>query len=333
MKISNQVLSVTVSVLSLGTSVSQVALAEGSGAHGGDAVVCFSIPVDQAMSKGIMTARGRKAITSAVTNEYQQYSSRAAANPAIARLQKMSFEDALTELHAMAAGVPAFFAQLEAAQKYIGQIDDGLPAENGIEDVRDSGTGFGMPEGCDLVQAALRREDQMSYDPDVWKAFSGFQRALMQLHEEVYYIGVQSGQQDSTRTQLLIGYLLQEGVTDEGLVQKLQRYGFLIRKGSNEIYRTIKDFRSARDALLAQYDQALQLMREFIALPLGSARKAEVRELIWKLGDVLDYSPQPHEELMHFSSKLMIALKYPGQPYENHIPKAEADRAELSRLF
>src|SRR5205085_2718035 len=91
----------------------------GSGAHGGDALVCFDIPVDQAVTdKGILTEEGRKHIKSAVTNEYFQNRKAIKSNPVIQKLEKLSFEEALAGFYELFSDVPVLQKELLESRKF-----------------------------------------------------------------------------------------------------------------------------------------------------------------------------------------------------------------------
>lgn len=222
----------------------------GSEAHGGDAVVCFSIPMSDAMGRdGMVTAAGRRNISKAVTLEWYR-ASLAMRNSKIKSMINLPYEKALAALHSQFSMAPRFRKSLDSAHEILGNISErALPATAGLSDIRDSLTFVGYPHNCTLVQAAVREEDLITYDLDVWNAMSGFQQALLQLHEELYYLGSSRADiykhDDSSRTQLLILMLLTtENLTEQQMVQGLNRYQFGLYQTRSELKQALDMFRS-----------------------------------------------------------------------------------------
>lgn len=198
----------------------------GQEGHGGDAIVCFSIPVDLALEKvgpekketcgssgscpsqigstrpvdlpssGVtwkMTAAGRNSISSAKPLE-QYLAERIQSKKAmIDQLNQMSVEDGYRSLLSSFANLPAAASRLSDVHRQLGWLeDDGISSEYGLRDINDSG--FVNESEIDTVyckelQAVVRRDSQLWYDRDIIRHFDNAGKVLIQLHEEIYFWG------------------------------------------------------------------------------------------------------------------------------------------------
>jgi hypothetical protein len=225
----------------------------GNGSHGGDVFACFSIPLEKAVTKVdksyLMTPEGQRAITKVQTVEFVRAEAAGILNPVALRHLNSPFETALQAITATFKEVPAFFQRMESAQNYVGLIPDGLPAPNGLYDLKDEGINFPPPEpNCVQLQAAIREGRTINYDDLLWKKMSGFQQALLQFHEEIYYIGVQAPYYHGTsaRTQLLITHWLTGRKTIPAIIQ-----GF-----SSDAYPSVIQY-ATQSELESYYDKSL----------------------------------------------------------------------------
>jgi hypothetical protein len=200
----------------------------GQEGHGGDAIVCFSIPIDQALyqvgntppntcppnekcsdksesrsgksgsTSGIywrMTDAGRSSIRSAKPLEQYLGERISSKKTVIESLNQLSTEDGYQKLLKPYMQLPAPFARIaETHQKFGWLNEDGISSEYGLIDVKDSGF---INESeidqnhCKELQAVVRRDNQLWYDADIVRHFDNAGRVLIQLHEEIYAWGKQ----------------------------------------------------------------------------------------------------------------------------------------------
>ncbi len=196
----------------------------GQEGHGGDAIVCFSIPVDRALYKetvgpvdecqppgpctktgsdgnqgyprsgsGIvwrLTTEGRKSIRSAKPLE-QYLGERSASKKIILdQLNQMSVKEGYQHVLAPFTNLPAAFSRISQTHQQLGWLsEDGIANEYGLLDINDSGF---VNENeidrtyCKELQAVVRRDRQLWYDADIVSHFDNAGRVLIQLHEEIY---------------------------------------------------------------------------------------------------------------------------------------------------
>jgi hypothetical protein len=200
----------------------------GQEGHGGDAIVCFSIPVERALYKidlsgnekncvpgeqckevshstspgsispasGIvwrMTDEGRSSIQSAQPLE-QYLAARIASKKLILdQLNQMPIEEGYQKILLPMVNLPAPFNRISEMHQKIGWLhEDGIASEYGLIDINDSGF---LNEDeidkthCKELQAVVRRDHQLWYDTDILKHFDHAGRVLIQLHEEIYAWG------------------------------------------------------------------------------------------------------------------------------------------------
>lgn len=199
----------------------------GQEGHGGDAVVCFSIPVDRALyqqkvgeeneclpgnpcqdggstngpskpgsGSGTvwrMTDEGRKSIRSAKPLEQYLAERITSKKKIIDQLNQLSVEDGYRELLQPFTKLPTPFKRIAETHQKLGWLDeDGIASEYGLLDINDSGF---ISENeidktyCKELQAVVRRDNQLWYDADIVKYFDNAGKVLIQLHEEIYAWG------------------------------------------------------------------------------------------------------------------------------------------------
>ncbi len=199
----------------------------GQEGHGGDAIVCFSIPVEQALYKidtnpeivcpagencpsvvtgtpndstskstGIvwrMTEQGRKSIQSA--KPLEQYLAERITNKKIMidQLNQLSTQEGYEKLLMPFTKLPAAFSRLSEIHHKLGWLQaEGISSEYGLIDINDSGF---VNENeidktrCKELQAVVRRDNQLWYDSDIVSHFDRAGLVLIQLHEEFYDMG------------------------------------------------------------------------------------------------------------------------------------------------
>lgn len=199
----------------------------GQEGHGGDAVVCFSIPVDRALyqqkvgqenecqpgapcqgggsvekpgwpgsGSGTvwrMTDEGRKSIRSAKPLEQYLAERITSKKVVIDQLNQMSVEEGYQKVLLPFTKLPAPFKRLSETHQKLGWLDeDGIASEYGLLDINDSGF---ISENeidktyCKELQAVVRRDNQLWYDADIVKHFDNAGKVIIQLHEEIYAWG------------------------------------------------------------------------------------------------------------------------------------------------
>ncbi len=193
----------------------------GQEGHGGDAIVCFSIPVSQALRKVTMgegakcnegqpclqvpsdgsassmawqmTEVGRRSIVSAKPLEQYLAERIVSKKVIIDQLNKMSVEEGYEKLLAPFRKLPAAYKKISDTHRQLGWlIEDGIASEYGLQDINDSGfvdeTEIDTTH-CKELQAVVRRDSQLWYDKDIARHFDNAGLVLIQLHEEIYTWG------------------------------------------------------------------------------------------------------------------------------------------------
>lgn len=202
----------------------------GQEGHGGDALVCFTIPVERALYKvsygkpedectppgpcvghstdpndpkrsGVvwrMTEEGRKSIKSAKPLEQYLAENITSKKALIDELNGMSVDLGYQQVLAPFKKLPAPFNRISETHKKLGWLkEDGISSEYGLMDVNDSGF---INENeidrthCKELQAVVRRDTQLWYDSDIISHFDNAGLVLIQLHEEIYAWGKQQDQ-------------------------------------------------------------------------------------------------------------------------------------------
>ncbi|MBT4763033.1 MAG: hypothetical protein HOO06_15170 [Bdellovibrionaceae bacterium] len=205
----------------------------GQEGHGGDAVVCFSIPIEQALYRVTpkknssclrnlpcenksetasdqeqngpakvmwrMTDVGRKSIRSAKPLEQFLAERITGLNPVIAQLNQGTLTTGYNLLRSKLAHLPAAYEKNEEIHQALGWLEeDGIATEYGLADINDSGFATGINQkSCKELQAVVRKDNQLWYDPDIIGHFDTAGKILIQLHEEIYRWGKLQDQSNS----------------------------------------------------------------------------------------------------------------------------------------
>ncbi|MEZ4741681.1 MAG: hypothetical protein R3B45_04420 [Bdellovibrionota bacterium] len=206
--------------------------------HGGDAVVCFTIPIVEATvlvvppNGRLITEGGYRAISSIETLESFQARLNLQSHSVLSELDQ--YDENLESLKFLTDQwkvLPEFYDLIIEQRNTIGTISEsGLPAQFGINDIQDSDFQLGVPSNCSVIQLAMQRFNEVYYDARLWKHLSAGQKSILQLHEEIYRIGfMKFDHQNSLRTRELIVKMLQTNSKhlDELFFQKQTSfYGF-----------------------------------------------------------------------------------------------------------
>ncbi|MCB0415240.1 MAG: hypothetical protein KDD50_12960 [Bdellovibrionales bacterium] len=198
----------------------------GQEGHGGDAIVCFSIPIEKAVykvelplqnectgkgpcqpqgsscqigqpcphSRGVIwkiTDEGRRSIESAKPLEQYMAEKIASKKVFLDELNKLSLNDAYMEVLTPFTALPGAFEKIVDIHHSLGWLEeDGVADEYGLMDVADSGFVTNIDKTkCKELQAVVRRDNQLWYDSDIVKHFDNAGKVLIQLHEELYTWG------------------------------------------------------------------------------------------------------------------------------------------------
>lgn len=195
----------------------------GQEGHGGDAIVCFSIPVERALvqQKLIeeqpcppgqecpsqlnssssprprvtwrMTDEGRRSIRSAKPLEQHLAERIASKKILIDQLNQLSVEQGYRMVLQPLTKLPAAFTRVKEIHQKIGWLEqDGIASEYGLLDIDDSGFVHESEidqKYCKELQAVVRRDNQLWYDRDILSHFDQAGKVLIQLHEELYAWG------------------------------------------------------------------------------------------------------------------------------------------------
>lgn len=200
----------------------------GQEGHGGDAIVCFSIPIERALykvntlpenkctqekpcshfgskspdgnssspSSGIvwrMTDEGRRSIQSAKPLEQYLGERISSKKVIIDQLNQMSIEEGYKKILQPFLKLPSPFTRIAEMHRKLGWLnEDGISSEYGLIDISDSGFLNEIEidkTHCKELQAVVRRDNQLWYDADIVSHFDNAGRVLIQLHEEIYAWG------------------------------------------------------------------------------------------------------------------------------------------------
>lgn len=193
----------------------------GQEGHGGDAVVCFSIPVERALYQAStgggdhcvtgepclvhngpnsqpgavwrMTDEGRRSIVSAQPLEEYLGSRTTSGKRVLDQFNQMPVEEGYRQSLLPFAKLPAASSRVQEMHRQLGWLtQDGVASEYGLMDVNDSGF---LNENeidrahCKELQAVVRRDNQLWYDADIIHHFDNAGLVAIQLHEEIYAWG------------------------------------------------------------------------------------------------------------------------------------------------
>lgn len=240
----------------------------GQEGHGGDAIVCFSIPIQQAVVKvnygsepcvpggpcssepgnshgttWQMTQAGRAAIQSAKPLEQFLAEKISGKKLFLDRLNQMSVEQGYQYTLSSLTQLPAPFKRISEMHQRLGWLkEDGIASEYGLMDINDSGF---LDENeidknyCKELQAVVRRDNQLWYDRDIIKHFDNAGLVLIQLHEELYSWGKNQDKinwqiagmpshENSTKTRRAILKILDDNIDAPMLNEILKTSGFSI---------------------------------------------------------------------------------------------------------
>jgi len=208
--------------------------------HGGDAIVCFNISVEDAVIEGRMTIAGQQNIKSATPLEKFLAEKTYYRGGLLKIIEKMPYQRALDAIFESFKGLPVFFDYLNTSNQQLGRVTHGIEASNGLFDVNDSGSVIVPDEGCSQIQSMVRRVDELSYDSNVFSQYSEADEAISQAHEVIYFIKqkiwekrkrqygdfFQDKPLSSVSTQILLTKILVAQLSPEEIKQQLEQNEF-----------------------------------------------------------------------------------------------------------
>lgn len=196
----------------------------GQEGHGGDAIVCFNIPISRAVISGELvtpkseticypngqcetkipvervspinpivwriTDEGRRSIRSAKPLEQFLAEKISSKKLIVDELNRMSVEDGYLKITSAFRELPAVKESIRQQHQKLGWLlQEGIGSDYGLMDIKDSGF---VSENeidtryCKELQAVVRRDNQLWYDRDIIAHFDNAGKVLMQMHEEIY---------------------------------------------------------------------------------------------------------------------------------------------------
>jgi hypothetical protein len=194
-------------------------------------------------SGGKLGVTGPAILQSLITREHYKSLQKINRTGLINQLQSLPQNEVLDyfyDLFAMAKGFDQIYSQVREPGM-MGRIEDGLFDVNGLPDVDDAGRKLLLPNNCIELQVVYREGVMLTTDPVLWEnlgiknasgqlEFNNFEKALMQIHEELYFYGstqVSPNHTNSINTQnLLVELLTTEIDSADKLRSVLFRHGF-----------------------------------------------------------------------------------------------------------
>jgi hypothetical protein len=227
------------------------AKAGGNEAHGGDLVVCFNVPLEEAVSEmdGRITEVGwnNRQEDYPMVSDYYQIISRPFDESLFFTTESNNPEEIAQEIRDLTQLVPGFHKKwMREANKYPFETWD--PAPSGLKDVSDSNELYLLPSNCTYVQGAVMQYGVVSFDTRAREHSDNLQKALLSIHEELYALARGKGQTDSVRTRRLFKDIMLSG-GDEVIIQSA-----LIKHGFGQ-YKTATEIRLMREEKQARLDE------------------------------------------------------------------------------
>ncbi len=210
-------------------------LAGGEQGNGGDARVCFDhrANMSRAVRNGAITAEGNAYVVSAHTLEYESASQMKNRSRFLEDLSRLPFQNTVDAIHDRFKVVPEFYRKILRAQKILGSIETTIRVPYGLKDIPDSGSLTEDDPYCPELQAAVRYRDQLQVAERIYDRLDTLNRALLQVHEEIYMIGAESEQfgidkhhETSANARNLIIFVLTQDFSPSQLQRKLTAFDY-----------------------------------------------------------------------------------------------------------
>lgn len=163
--------------------------------NGGRGIVCLPIgtPLLTFLNYNTktekLTALGRKNVISAEPLEYFLAKNNYEPGSAFEKIKDMSYDAALTTLHEVFKPYPWFYDSLIFAHEFLGPVERGAAmSADGVENSDDALKTANTPKNCIDQQIVISIGDFFTIDQLYWSKLSPSQKAILQLHEEIYYL-------------------------------------------------------------------------------------------------------------------------------------------------
>ncbi|HLD75052.1 MAG TPA: hypothetical protein VJB34_09160 [Bdellovibrionota bacterium] len=192
--------------------------------NGGDMVVCFNIPLTQAIT---ITPQGNIRVTEEgwahmeedypMTLDYfeAKFFRHNDLNQAIPLFQPRSLNTGykwsiLQDIMDTTYFIPVFYDRwTHTTQTYFGNQNDWRKSPWGLKDLQDSNEAYPLPDNCASLQGARYYQGHFYINSVVVEEHSNpFQQALLLGHEGLYFIAKEMGHTDSVKARDLLGDIL-----------------------------------------------------------------------------------------------------------------------------
>ncbi|HBQ21202.1 MAG: hypothetical protein A2Z91_00365 [Deltaproteobacteria bacterium GWA2_38_16] len=159
--------------------------------NGGDAVVYFSIPLEQAIANGKITEEGLQSIDKVEILDFYDVKLLAESNPADIALNIPTEDSAKAiakNIRDRIQPLFTFYYQWLKTAEYLESSFTWIKAPDGVRDVQDSAEFYYLPKNACLVQVVVRdsANNIIYYDPRIFNKLDETQKAILYLHEELY---------------------------------------------------------------------------------------------------------------------------------------------------
>ncbi len=105
------------------------------------------------------------------------------------KIQAMGYDEALKTLHDLFKPYPWFHDQLIQAHQFLGPIERGSAmSPYGVENSYDAFTPAVLADNCVYEQIVISERDFFSIDQLLWEKLLPRDKAVLQLHEEIYFL-------------------------------------------------------------------------------------------------------------------------------------------------
>ena len=272
--------------------------------NGGDMVVCFNIPLTQAIT---VTPQGNIRVTEEgwahmeenypMTLDYFE-AKFFRGHPAYNRIPLFQSTsgykwDILQELIDLTAGIPSFYNRWGYVTATVFRTEGWRRSPWGLIDLKDSNEAYPLPDNCASLQGARYYQGHFYIDSVVVEEHSSaFQQAMLLAHEALFFIAKEMGHTDSVRTRDLLGDILtahalypNDKEREIFLKNSLIKNGFGVYQTQSEL-EEIGAQKRARLEVLQQkitsieehlYDED---MKELLKLKAELAQTPEEREIV-----------------------------------------------------
>ena len=155
---------------------------------GGKGVACFDANVATAILDGKLTKLGKKSLSSVEPLEYFFAKSNYQKDSAFEKIMDLSYQEALNTLHDIFKPFPQFYSELIKTSEFLGPIENGSLGDFDLKSTPDSLDIIMDTTHCATVQIVNSYASWFVTNIIFWKKMNNAQKAVMQWHEEVYFM-------------------------------------------------------------------------------------------------------------------------------------------------